>query len=119
MDYSYDDNGNITELSSFEMEEQIDNIPETTMGSIYNQWRMIFRTPFKFDTNSMMENDRQIKYLLQEGIISRDKIERETKDMEWFKENRVIKISRESSEYEKGHRYKLYPIDLGKRKPIY
>ena len=119
MDYSYDDNGNITELSSFEMEEQIDNIPETTMGSIYNQWRMIFRTPFKFDTNSMIENDRQIKYLLQEGIISRDKIERETKDMEWFKENRVIKISRESSEYEKGHRYKLYPIDLGKRKPIY
>ena len=82
MRYQEDDEGRILGLIDYVMEDVIDNIPETTVGETFNKWRMLFRTPFKFDSQSMIENDRQTKILLQDGIISRQKIEKETRDLE-------------------------------------
>lgn len=120
MNYERDDKENIVGLNSWKWENTIDTVPQTTGGTIYRKWAV--RIPRKFETKSknLAEISQKLMHCIPNELINSQKIEKETKDIEYYK-GKVYKIpitSQESFQNGKRMKYKFFPKELGKS-PIY
>ena len=116
MNYNYDSQKNITGLNSWERLKTINDIPETAGGKTYVTWLTRIPRSFKYDTKTLIEVDKKIQHLLPVQSIISQKIEKATKDVEYYK-GKVYRIpitSPEAHRNGKTYKYKFFPRELNK-----
>lgn len=116
MNYEYDKEGNIIGLNSWSREKTIDTVPETTTGSTYRNWTTMVPRKFSYDSNTLVEVDKKIQHLLPVESIISQKIERRTRDIEYYRRQvyRLKETDPQANQNGKHYKYKFYPRELSK-----